>query len=569
MIKADILENGEIKVYNNTVADSVMHEIISFNFPDCWSGYTKTAVFGNGETLLNVILNGDNRLCTGKDECYIPYEVIKSPEFTISVFGTLGESRITTTKAIVNVINSGFADGASPSDPSPDVYEQLINIAKETKELADKTKQLSDEAKQIADSVRNDANRGVFKGEKGDKGPQGEKGDKGDTGDPFTYEDFTPEQLASLKGEKGDKGDTGAQGLQGEKGNKGDPGAQGLQGIQGERGEKGDAFTYADFTPEQLANLKGEKGDSGIDGKDGYTPQKGVDYFTEEDIAGLNIPNVEQTYIPTSENAQSGKAVSEAVSPIRQTVTVDTPVWTVQPTIEGPLNEAFEIWSIRPYFVTLKNTDGTDLESGRFKLCKTLDGYASAIEQIFTLNDTSVALSENLPVDFKSISSDRTSFEMRNAGVFSIKINTKNLKSQRYIFSAFHSLIVKNVGLKYIYLKDSAGIESSATALYYSNIGRYNGNNGFLLPVCNSNVTDNCILGYMIEINRTKKGCVDSMTGLRFHNSKQESIFQYAFSDLSNTIDDFQQEDLSYFTFASNNQHYFGNGTVITLEEFA
>lgn len=35
----------------------------------------------------------------------------------------------------------------------------------------------------------------------------GLKGDKGDKGDPFTYEDFTEEQLAALKGEKGDKGE--------------------------------------------------------------------------------------------------------------------------------------------------------------------------------------------------------------------------------------------------------------------------------------------------------------------------------------------------------------------------
>lgn len=49
---------------------------------------------------------------------------------------------------------------------------------------------------------------------------------KGDKGDPFTFEDFTSEQLALLKG------------------------------------EKGDPFTFDDFTPEQLAVLKGEKGDS-------------------------------------------------------------------------------------------------------------------------------------------------------------------------------------------------------------------------------------------------------------------------------------------------------------------
>ena len=46
------------------------------------------------------------------------------------------------------------------------------------------------------------------------------------------------------------------------------------------KGPKGDPFTYSDFTPEQLAALKGDKGD------DGYTPQKGVDYFTEEDGRG-------------------------------------------------------------------------------------------------------------------------------------------------------------------------------------------------------------------------------------------------------------------------------------------
>ncbi len=55
-------------------------------------------------------------------------------------------------------------------------------------------------------------------GVKGDKGDTGLKGDKGDA---FTYADFTPEQLASLKGEKGEKGDTGNTGA---KGDTGDPG---------------------------------------------------------------------------------------------------------------------------------------------------------------------------------------------------------------------------------------------------------------------------------------------------------------------------------------------------------
>ena len=91
----------------------------------------------------------------------------------------------------------------------------------------------------------------AFKNLKGEKGDTGATGAKGDKGDAFTYADFTPEQLASLKGEKGDKGD------------KGDTGATGATG------EKGDAFTYADFTAEQLAALKGEKGDKGDTGAQG------------------------------------------------------------------------------------------------------------------------------------------------------------------------------------------------------------------------------------------------------------------------------------------------------------
>ena len=50
---------------------------------------------------------------------------------------------------------------------------------------------------------------------KGDKGDQGPEGPQGPKGNPFTYDDFTPEQLASLKGEKGDEGAPGRNGKTG------------------------------------------------------------------------------------------------------------------------------------------------------------------------------------------------------------------------------------------------------------------------------------------------------------------------------------------------------------------
>lgn len=244
MIKVEICDNGQIIAHNNIIADSVLFEKISFNFPESWNGYKKTAVFRNGEKTLSVVLDESSELCTGENECYIPYEVIKAPQFTVSVFGVLGESKATTPQARVKVTESGYGEGDAPSAPTPTQYEQLVSIANATKTAAN-------EAKEAAVALRTDAANGVFKGEKGDKG------DKGDAG------------LQGIQGEKGKKGDTGNIGPQGPIGETGPQGLQGIQGVKGDKGdkgEKGDAFTYDDFTPEQLATLKGEKGDKGDTG---------------------------------------------------------------------------------------------------------------------------------------------------------------------------------------------------------------------------------------------------------------------------------------------------------------
>ena len=54
---------------------------------------------------------------------------------------------------------------------------------------------------------------------------------------------------------------------------------------------------------------KGKSGEDGVDGQDGYTPVKGVDYFTEEDIASLNL--VLKEYVDDAiSNAQLGGNVN-------------------------------------------------------------------------------------------------------------------------------------------------------------------------------------------------------------------------------------------------------------------
>ena len=123
-----------------------------------------------------------------------------------------------------------------------------------------------------------------LKGPQGEQGIQGPVGPKGDKGDAFTYSDFTPDQLAALKGPKGDKGDKGdigergpqgEQGIQGPQGEQGIQGPQGEQGIQGPAGPKGEAFKYSDFTEDQLAALKGPKGDQGEKGDTGERGPQG------------------------------------------------------------------------------------------------------------------------------------------------------------------------------------------------------------------------------------------------------------------------------------------------------
>lgn len=145
------------------------------------------------------------------------------------------------------------------------------------------------------------------RGPQGATGPQGPKGDKGEQGTGVTikgrYDSLSALIAAhpkgnegdaymvgtslyawsgtewidcgNIQGPKGDKGDTGPQGLRGVPGEKGATGERGATGPQGAKGEKGDAFTYADFTQEQLAALKGPKGDKGDTGLQGATGERG------------------------------------------------------------------------------------------------------------------------------------------------------------------------------------------------------------------------------------------------------------------------------------------------------
>lgn len=118
-----------------------------FNFiGDEWTG-TKTALFAQGECSKSAVLDD-------KDECVIPWEFFDTDEnMTIGKVSVSCGDLVTTNCATVKITKSGYQESDVSVPPSPDVYQQLIELAEDTKK--------------IAQSVRDDADAGEFDGEEG------------------------------------------------------------------------------------------------------------------------------------------------------------------------------------------------------------------------------------------------------------------------------------------------------------------------------------------------------------------------------------------------------------------
>jgi hypothetical protein len=117
---------------NKVVGNSKNYLYAKFSFSDEWEGVDKTAVFrkadiySKGSGVTYSVLLEDNM-------CKEPHEVIADPMFLVSVFG--GE-RITANRVEIPVLQSGYAEGETPSEPTPTVYEQLLEKAENMEKLA-------------------------------------------------------------------------------------------------------------------------------------------------------------------------------------------------------------------------------------------------------------------------------------------------------------------------------------------------------------------------------------------------------------------------------------------------
>ncbi len=285
---------------------------VAFRFDTAWDGYARTAVFRtHGKTVLVLLEN---------DRCALPPEAAAGGDVLLGAFGVCGDATLTTPFARLPGAAGGPPAGAAAAAVPPPRAAQLLAAYRRRTAVTAEAAAGDSAAVRVTEDVdslhfaftlpKGDKGDKGDPGVKGDKGDKGDKGNKGDTGDAFTYSDFTAEQLEALKvkGDKGDKGDKGADGtlssLDRLRIQKAQAVVAKFQNMTA-NAEAGDMASVTvsgtDVTSAEPLALqfvlpkgdkgdpgdKGEPGDKGDTGEDGYTPVRGTDYWTAEDIAAI------------------------------------------------------------------------------------------------------------------------------------------------------------------------------------------------------------------------------------------------------------------------------------------
>ena len=206
---------------------------------------------------------------------------------------------------------------------------------------------------------------------------------------------------------KGEKGDTGPQGPAGPKGEKGDTGPAGPKGDTGDtgpQGPKGDAFTFEDFTPEQLASLKGPKGDTGATGPQGPQGEKGE----KGDKGDPGTITIDTSLSTTSTNAVQNQAIATAINGKADTTHTHSisDVTTLQTTLNGKANTSHtHTKSEITDFPAVPDVSNYIQKSSTAGLVKN-DGSIDSNEYV-----TNQELYENIPINYVITSTDNTSTE--------------------------------------------------------------------------------------------------------------------------------------------------------------
>ena len=276
----EIVTSGSVNVYQ-----------CQFQFDSAWDGLEKTAVFKAGGISISVLLDD-------LGACNIPWEVFQDAKRTLyaGVYGTKNDNVVLPTIwANCGEIKPGVTQGENTQPPTPDVYSQILQVAKD--------------AEDVAQSVRDDADSGKFNGEQGPTGPQG-----------YTYTPAVSEEGVISWTNDGSLPNPSPVNI------KGPQGKQGIQGVQGKQGERGYVYTpnvsqdgIISWTNDGgLENPgpvdirgpvgpQGGQGEQGIQGPRGYTytPSVGEDGTVSWTNDG-NLPNPDPVNI-TGPQGETGE----------------------------------------------------------------------------------------------------------------------------------------------------------------------------------------------------------------------------------------------------------------------
>lgn len=103
-----------------------------FDFSYDWEEVAQNAVFNNTTEDKNFTVPIVGNVCL------VPWEVITSPNFTVSLYGFTDTKRITTNEVMVPVKPAPYnADNIPTPPPTPTDYEAYVKLVNEYKEQAD------------------------------------------------------------------------------------------------------------------------------------------------------------------------------------------------------------------------------------------------------------------------------------------------------------------------------------------------------------------------------------------------------------------------------------------------
>ena len=211
--------------YNRFAGNTIGYIRIEIEPDDEWRDFDAVdALFQNDQGKVSAVLFYDS----GVYACNAPVEMTAASSVVFlnlsgkNVVNNVLVERLTTYPIFAFAIDrSANVTSYRETEVSPNMYEQYIAaVGNQVEKITDLTVSAheADEPEVIKTAVPGlpiNLDFGLVRGETGEQGipgepgVQGEPGEPGEKGDPFTYDDFTEEQLAALVGPQGPKGSTG------------------------------------------------------------------------------------------------------------------------------------------------------------------------------------------------------------------------------------------------------------------------------------------------------------------------------------------------------------------------